>query len=153
MCVCVCVCVPLSRHLINSLELSWCVPWSIPGLQYHPSHALQRLRHGSRSFSLCLSLYPAACSTTWFHKKEAGIIISCIISQLTGNSSKSALTPPLFLFFSSLLCLSAHYFTSLSLSAPILSLSFAVPTYYWWVDFTSQWCREGTVEYAVCECE
>lgn len=33
------------------------------------------------------------------------------------------------------------------------SLTFSVPTYYWWVDFTSQWCREVTVEYALCESE
>lgn len=46
-----------------------------------------------------------------------------------------------------------HIILPLSLTAPILPRSFSVPTYYWWVDFTSQWCREGTVEYAVCECE
>lgn len=47
----VCVCVrahakPLSRHLISSPELSWCLPRSIPGLQYHPSYIQQCLRHG-----------------------------------------------------------------------------------------------------------
>lgn len=31
-----------------------------------------------------------------------------------------------------------------------VSLSFSVPTDYWWVDFTTQWCGERTVEYAVC---
>lgn len=41
------VCVqPLQWCLINSLELSWCWPWSIPGLEYHPSHTQQCLRHG-----------------------------------------------------------------------------------------------------------
>lgn len=38
-------------------------------------------------------------------------------------------------------------------SLPCSPCSVSVPTYYWWVDFTSHWCREGTVEYAPYEGE
>lgn len=152
LCVCVSGCPAFPRRTINSPEPSWCRPRSIPGLEQHPPSARQCLRHGL-PFSLCTSSFlPLLVLQVGFIKEtERHTKLYYPKELLESLSLCSDLSILSFIFLTLLVFL--HIILLPLFNAFILPGSFSVPTYYWWVDFTSRWCREGTVQYAVCEGE
>lgn len=106
-----------------------------------PSFIYSAMSEAWRFLSLCTSpyiLHPV---------KQLGFIKGTEYHNKLYYQPAQGLILLLFLLFFSLVYLSVYYFTFVSLASSILSHSASVPTYYWWVDFTSHWCGEGTVEY------